>query len=109
MSILRNFISVIITVSFLFLTACASVVKNPITADSLPASEAHVDQQNYLSKNYVIAPGNLLGIKFFHTPKLNEEVAVRPDGKISLQLIDEVMAAGLTPMQLSAKIKVGLP
>ncbi len=105
MSILRNFISVIITVSFLFLTACASVVKNPITADSLPASEAHVDQQNYLSKNYVIAPGNLLGIKFFHTPKLNEEVAVRPDGKISLQLIDEVMAAGLTPMQLSAKIK----
>jgi protein involved in polysaccharide export with SLBB domain len=41
-----------------------------------------------------------LDIKFFYNPELNETVVVRPDGKISLQIIDEVQAVGLTPPQL---------
>jgi len=49
---------------------------------------------------YLIQPGDQLNIKFFYNPELNEAVTVRPDGKISLQLIDEVQAAGLTPAQL---------
>ena len=49
---------------------------------------------------YFIQPGDQLQIKFFYNPELNEAVTVRPDGKISLQLIDEVQAAGLTPAQL---------
>ncbi len=105
MHILKNFVSVIVALSSLLLVACAPLVSNPITVDTIPASERKVDRQDYLSKNYAIAPGNLLGIKFFHTPDLNEEVAVRPDGKISLQLIQEVMAAGLTPMELSEQLK----
>jgi len=49
---------------------------------------------------YVIRPGDELDIKFFYNPELNETVTVRPDGKISLQLIDEKQAAGLTPGKL---------
>jgi len=49
---------------------------------------------------YVIQPGDQLDIKFFYNPELNENVTVRPDGVISLQLVDEVHAAGLTPAQL---------
>jgi polysaccharide export outer membrane protein len=49
---------------------------------------------------YFIQPGDQLQIKFFYNPELNETETVRPDGKISLQLIDEVQAAGLTPAQL---------
>lgn len=49
---------------------------------------------------YFIQAGDQLHIKFFYNPELNEAVTVRPDGKISLQLIDEVQAAGLTPAQL---------
>ena len=49
---------------------------------------------------YFIQPGDQLQIKFFYNPELNEAVTVRPDGKISLQLIDEVQVAGLTPAQL---------
>ncbi|MBE9541879.1 MAG: polysaccharide biosynthesis/export family protein, partial [Proteobacteria bacterium] len=37
-------------------------------------------------------------------PELNESAVVRPDGRISLQLIDEVEAAGLTPLQLEQRI-----
>ena len=49
---------------------------------------------------YLIRQGDQLDIKFFYNPELNESVSVRPDGKISLQLVDEVQAAGLTPSQL---------
>lgn len=49
---------------------------------------------------YFIQPGDELDIKFFYNPTLNETILVRPDGKISLQLVDEVRAAGLTPAQL---------
>ena len=49
---------------------------------------------------YIIQPGDQLDIKFFYNPELNDSVTVRPDGKISLQLVDEVQAAGQTPAQL---------
>jgi polysaccharide export outer membrane protein len=49
---------------------------------------------------YSIQPGDQLDIKFFYNPELNETVLVRPDGKISLQLVDDVQAAFLTPAQL---------
>jgi protein involved in polysaccharide export with SLBB domain len=49
---------------------------------------------------YIIQPGDQLDIKFFYNPELNESITVRPDGIISLQLIDEVQAAGLSPFQL---------
>ncbi len=49
---------------------------------------------------YIIQPGDQLDVKFFFNPELNESVTVRPDGKISLQLVDEVQAAGLQPAAL---------
>lgn len=49
---------------------------------------------------YVIQVGDVLAIKFYRNPELNEEVTVRPDGKISLQLMDDVPAAGLSPAAL---------
>jgi len=49
---------------------------------------------------YKIEPGDSLEIKLFYNPELNEIVTVRPDGKIALQLIDEVKVSGLTPADL---------
>ena len=43
---------------------------------------------------YVVRPGDELEMQFFYNPELNEKLVVRPDGKISLQLIGEVQAAG---------------
>ncbi|MGA8758793.1 MAG: polysaccharide biosynthesis/export family protein [Stellaceae bacterium] len=54
---------------------------------------------------YRIRPGDQLDIKFYYSTNLNEQVTVRPDGAISLQLIDEVMAAGLTPRQLTQTLR----
>jgi len=53
---------------------------------------------------YTIAPGDELDIKFFYNPELNETITVRPDGMISLQLVDEIQAAGMEPAQLDKKL-----
>jgi len=53
---------------------------------------------------YTMQVGDLLGVKFYQNPDLNEEVVVRPDGKISLQLVGDVQAAGLTPDDLAADL-----
>ena len=48
---------------------------------------------------YVIKPGDKLSVKFFFNPELNEQdLIVRPDGRISLQLVQEVEAANLTAL-----------
>ena len=53
-----------------------------------------------VQSEYRMNPGDVLDIKFFYNPELNETVMVRPDGRISLQLANEVMASGLTPEEL---------
>jgi polysaccharide biosynthesis/export protein len=51
--------------------------------------------------DYFLQPGDTLDIKFLYNPELNETVTIRPDSKISLQMIDETRAGGLTPAQLN--------
>ncbi len=53
---------------------------------------------------YVLQVGDELAIKFYTNPELNEDVKVRSDGMISLQLVDDVQAAGSTPSQLDAEL-----
>ena len=54
--------------------------------------------------SFELASGDLLSVKFYNNPELNEDVTIRPDGLISLQLIGDVQAAGLTPKQLDADL-----
>ena len=49
---------------------------------------------------YVIGPEDVLEILVWDNTQLTRTVPVRPDGKISLPLLNDVKAAGLTPMQL---------
>jgi protein involved in polysaccharide export with SLBB domain len=82
------------------LFACSSVVKNP-TPITHQATQAGLNSE----KEYRIQVGDELDIKFFYNPELNEKVTVRPDGRISLQLVHEVMVAGLTPSELTQRLK----
>jgi len=54
--------------------------------------------------NYVIGTDDLLGIVYWRDKEMTTDARVRPDGRISLPLINEVMAAGLTPEELQKKI-----
>lgn len=57
-----------------------------------------------LAEEYRIQAGDQLDIKFFYNKDLNEQVTVRPDGRISLQLVKSIVAAGLTPEQLTDQL-----
>jgi len=51
-----------------------------------------------------IQPGDIVAIKFAHNPELNVDVPVRQDGKISLPLIGELPAAGMTLVELRSAV-----
>lgn len=57
---------------------------------------------------YEIGPEDLLLIRVWREPELSGQFPVRPDGFISLPLVNEVQAAGITPERLSAAIAKGL-
>lgn len=54
--------------------------------------------------NYIIGPDDEVNVSVWHEADISRSVPVRPDGKISLPLVNDVQAAGLTPMQLGAEI-----
>jgi polysaccharide export outer membrane protein len=56
------------------------------------------------AEDYIIGADDLLEIVFWRDKDMSAEVVVRPDGKISLPLINEIMAAGLTPTDLRVRI-----
>jgi polysaccharide biosynthesis/export protein len=57
---------------------------------------------------YKIGPQDVLRIDVWKEPELSRDTPVRPDGKISLPLLNDVQAAGLTAMQLASVINIGL-
>lgn len=69
------------------------------SASAAPASPAAV-----VPAGYVIGPDDVLSIVFWRDKEMSADVVVRPDGKISLPLLNDVQAAGLTPEQLRAKL-----
>lgn len=58
--------------------------------------------------DYVIGPADLVRVQVWRNLELSTEVPVRPDGRISVPLLGDVEAAGLTTLQLRDRIAAGL-
>jgi polysaccharide biosynthesis/export protein len=73
---------------------------------SLPSTSAAAipDTRAALPAEYVIGPDDVLNIVFWQEKDLSGEVVVRPDGNISLPLLNDLKAAGMTPTQLRERI-----
>jgi len=84
----------------LAVSACGTSVKNPTPVETVQAASANATPAQYL-----LFPGDELEIRFYYNPELNTAVVVRPDGKISLPLADEVQAAGLTVPALTQALR----
>jgi polysaccharide export outer membrane protein len=65
---------------------------------------AQAAAQPPLPADYVIGPDDVLIVIFWREKDLSSEVTVRPDGRISIPLLQDVEAAGLTPDQLRLKM-----
>ena len=57
-----------------------------------------------VTSDYVFGPGDVLAVIFWRQQDMSAEVVVRPDGRISLPLLNEVDVTGLTPEQLRQKL-----
>jgi polysaccharide export outer membrane protein len=77
----------------------ARTVGSPASRDAAPVENAVT-----LPEGFVIGPDDVLSIVFWRDKDMTTQVTVRPDGKISLPLLDEVQAAGLTPAALRAHL-----
>ena len=71
----------------------------PAAADTLPPRVSQVRPDSY-----IIGTEDVLSINVWKEPEMSRTVPVRPDGMISLPLLGEIKAKGLTPVQLEEQI-----
>ncbi|MFZ0428088.1 MAG: polysaccharide biosynthesis/export family protein [Acidobacteriota bacterium] len=81
--------------SVLGMLVLAGAASTPIFSQNPPAQEPL----------YVIQPNDLLEVFVWKEPDLSRQVLVRPDGRISFPLVQDLPAAGLTPGELKTKIE----
>jgi polysaccharide export outer membrane protein len=79
------------------LTACASTAP-------LPDAPAMVEREE-LAPDYRISPLDTLQVVVWESPEFTTTAPVRPDGRISVPMLQDLMAAGKTPEELSRDIK----
>lgn len=80
----------------------------PAPADAAPASTATPSSVKPHDDSFIIGADDVLAINVWKETDLSRSVPVRSDGKISLPLVGEVVAAGQTPLQLEQDIAAKL-
>jgi polysaccharide biosynthesis/export protein len=92
------------------LLACALAVGSPALATLQVRAQQGAPQATAngaaaaLPPDYVIGPDDVLDVRFWKDQDMSGEFVVRPDGRISLPLLNDVAAAGLTPEQLRIRL-----
>lgn len=82
----------------LLLGGCSALVSHP------PAPQTVQEQEH----RYKIGPLDTLNIQVWRNPELSATVTVRPDGRISSPLVEDLLAAGKSPAELSREIEKAL-
>jgi polysaccharide export outer membrane protein len=89
-------------------TAPAAISEPQTTAPAAATTSRPAEQPNYAGpldpSRYIIGPDDSLQVTVWKEPTLSGTIPVRPDGMISLVLVGDLPAAGLTPMALGANI-----
>ena len=102
---MKNYLAVVFMMVFIMgISACSS------SEPRLPPKESSWQNAgpSVLVKSYKMAVGDQLQINVWKNEELSLAEPIRPDGKISMPLIGDVMAVGLTPEELAAKIEIRL-
>jgi len=91
-----------------FLGGSAASAQQPPTAAAPPAGtaqQAPATPAAGVGANYLIGPGDTVQIFVWRNPELTATVPVRPDGKISTPLVEDLVAVGKTPSQLARDVE----
>jgi len=86
-------------------TQVASKTEAVAVATSQPGTKGTPPTANSSpGRDYVIGPEDVLAVNVWKEPEISRTVPVRPDGKISLPLVGDMIVTGLTAQQLQASI-----
>lgn len=107
---IRNYIWMLLAVVSVATSAGAQQDPNPKPSQpAVPAMAGDIAKKTATADpNYVIGGQDVLDISVWKEPEVSRVVPVRPDGKISLPLLNDVQAAGLTPGALAQQITESL-
>lgn len=83
------------------ITAIAAVFLCAVAAAQQPPAPDASPPDSAGSSQYLIGPGDTLQVFVWRNPELSQTVPVRPDGKISTPLVENMVAVGKTPSQLA--------
>ena len=72
------------------------------TTSTLQAEDVLAMNSEARNRPYVLGLGDTVTVKFLYNNELNDEVTIRPDGKISLSMLGDLTAAGLSPVELDS-------
>lgn len=89
------------------IAASVVVASLGLTACSSPGSDApaRIATGSAVTRDYTIGPGDQLQVFVWRNPELSAMVRVRPDGRISVPLIDDLTVEGKTPSEVSREIE----
>jgi len=90
----------------MLLPTCLSAQSVPVAppASVAPSSAGATAKGIVVPADYVIGPDDQLSVTFWRDKDMSADVTVRPDGKITLPLLNDIQAAGLSPEQLRQKV-----
>lgn len=101
---MSNF-GVIVVKSLNVFTSAAAAVILLAGCSGLPEAPTGTPELTLAEDSYLVGPTDQLQIFVWRNPELSTGVVVRPDGKISVPLIDDLPASGKTPTELSESIE----
>lgn len=108
MSFVRATLSAGLVLS-LSLTAAAQGDSTPTSRQvASAAKQAQSAPAQTVSPDYILGTEDVLNISVWREPEISRTVPVRPDGKVSLPLVGEIQAKGLTPKQLQSNLTLAL-
>jgi polysaccharide export outer membrane protein len=81
---------------------------NPTEAKQTPSVEPSTAETATTGSEYIIGPGDSLQVFIWRNAELSATVPVRPDGKISTPLVEDMVAVGKTPSKLARDIEAVL-
>jgi polysaccharide export outer membrane protein len=96
---LKNFFAIVSSM----LVATAVLGQEPASAPAAPVPAEVAPEA--VSPDYVIGPGDKLQVYVWRNPELTTSVPVRPDGKISTPLVEDMVAVGKTPSELARDVE----
>lgn len=95
-------------ISFVSFAMAEAQTPAPPTATAPAATSQPAPAESKVSNDYVIGPGDTLQIFVWRNPELTTTVPVRPDGRISTPLVEDMVAVGKTPSQLARDMETVL-